>query len=56
MATLQEKIFMNIPQLKNKNYWLVWKLQVQRALKAADHWQFVIGTANTDTDGYESKK
>ena len=47
---------MNIPQLKNEKYWLVWKLQVQRALKAADHWQFVIGTANTDTDGYESKK
>ena len=29
---------------------------MQHALKAADQWQFVTGTANTDTDDYESKK
>ena len=56
MATLQEKIFVNIPQLKNEKDWLVWKFQVQHALKAIDQWQFVIGTANTDADDYEIKK
>ena len=56
MATLQEKIFVNIPQLKNEKDWLVWKFQVQDARKAADQWQLVIGTANADADNYESKK
>ena len=56
MATSQEKIFMNILQLKNEKDWLVWKFQVQHTLKAADQYQFMIGTANADTDNYESKK
>ena len=47
---------MNILQLKNEKDWLVWKFQVQYALKAADQWQFVIGTANADAYNYESKK
>ena len=29
---------------------------MQHTLKAAEQWQFVIGTANADTDNYESKK
>ena len=29
---------------------------MQHALKAADQWQFVTGTANADGDDYESKK
>ena len=56
MATSQEKIFVNIPQLKNEKDWIVWKFQVQLSLKAADQWQFVTGTANADADDYESKK
>ena len=47
---------MNIPQLQNEKDWLVWKFQVQHALKAADQWQFVTDTANADADDYESKK
>ena len=47
---------MNMPHLKNEKYWLVWKFQVQYALKAADQWQFVIGMVNADADDYESKK
>ena len=47
---------MNKPQLKNEKDWLVWKFQVQHALKAADQWQFMTGMANADTDDYESKK
>ena len=53
-------IFVNIPQLKNEKDWLVWKFQVHcmntDALKTADQWQFVTGTANADADNYESKK
>ena len=56
MATLQEKIFVNLPQLKNEKNWLVWKFQVQHTLKAADHLQFVTSMANADADNYESKK
>ena len=47
---------MNISQLKNEKDWIIWKFQMQHALKAADQWQFVIGMANTDADDYESKK
>ena len=47
---------MNIPQLKNEKDWLVWEFQVQHALKAADQWQSMTGTANADADDYESKK
>ena len=52
----QEKVFVTIPQLKSEKDWLVWKFQVQHALKAADQWQFVMGIADAEQEGYESKK
>ena len=56
MAAPHEKIFVNIPQLMSKKNWLVWKFQVQHALKAASQWEFITGTANAEAEGYESKK
>ena len=56
MATSHEKIFVNIPQLTNERDWLVWKFQVQHALKASGQWEFITGTANQEAEGYESKK
>ena len=56
MAASHEKIFANIPQLTSEKDWLVWKFQVQHALKAAGQWEFITGTANAEAEGYESKK
>ena len=36
--------------------WLVWKFQVQNALKSADQWQFMIDMTNADANDYKSKK
>ena len=47
MATSHEKIFVNVPQLTSEKDWLVWKFQVQHALKAAGQWEFITETANT---------
>ena len=38
------------------DYIIIWKFQVQHALKAADQWQFVTGMTNANADNYESKK
>ena len=56
MAASHEKIFVNILQLTSEKDWLVWKFQVQHALKAAGQWEFITGTANAEAEGYESKK
>ena len=56
MATPHDKVLVNIPQLKNEKDWLVWKFQVKHALKAAEQWDHVTGTANTEAGDYESKK
>ena len=56
MAVLHKKIFANIPQLMSEKDWLVWKFQVQHALKAAGQWEFITGTADTEARDYESKK
>ena len=56
MAVPHEKIFANIPQLMIEKDWLVWKFQVQHALKAAGQWEFIIRTADTEARDYESKK
>ena len=56
-AVPHEKIFANIPQLMSEKDWLVWKFQVQNALKAAGQWEFITGTADTEARDYiESKK
>ena len=34
---------MNILQLTSEKDWLVWKFQVQHALKAAGQWEFITG-------------
>ena len=46
MAASFEKIFVNIPQLTNERDWLVWKFQVQYALRASGQWDFITGTAS----------
>ena len=56
MAMSHEKICANIPQLTSKKDWLVWKFQLQHALKAPGQWEFITGTANTEVEDYESKK
>ena len=56
MATTHDKLLVSISQLKNEKDWLVWKFQVTHALKAADQWDYVTGTANTEGGDYESKK
>ena len=57
MATVNEKLFMNIPQLKSEKDWLVWKFQVMHALKAADQWVYVTETADpTRVRDYESRQ
>ena len=56
MATSFEKIFVNIPQLTNERDWLVWKFQVQHALKVSGQWEFITGTASQEAEGYENKK
>ena len=56
MATSHEKVFANVPQLTSEKDWLVWKFQVQHALKAAGQWEFITETANTEAEDYESKK
>ena len=56
MATSHEKIFANIPQLTSEKDWLVWKFQVQHALKAAGQWEFITGTADAEAEDFESKK
>ena len=56
MATPHDKILVSIPQLKSERDWLVWKFQVTHALKAADQWNHITGTANTEGADYESKK
>ena len=56
MATSHKKIFANIPQLTSKKDWLVWKFQVQHALKTAGQWEFITRTANEEAEDYESKK
>ena len=56
MATATEKLFTNIPQLKDEKDWPVWKFQVTHALKAAEQWEFAVGTADDQRRDYESKK
>ena len=59
MATVNEKLFMNIPQLKSEKDWLVWKFQVMHALKAADQWVYVTETADptrVETMSLDSRK
>ena len=56
MATASEKLFANIPQLKDEKDWPVWKFQVTHALKAAEQWEFAEGTADDQRRDYESKK
>ena len=56
MAVPHEKIFANIPQFMSEKDWLVWKFQVQHALKAAGQWEFITGTADIEARDYESKK
>ena len=56
MATTHDKLLVSIPQLKSEKDWLVWKFQVTHALKAAEQWDHVTGTANTEGADYESKK
>ena len=46
MATSQEKIIVNIPQITKERDWLVWKFQVQHAFKAAGQWELITGTTN----------
>ena len=49
MATASfEKLFVNIPQLKDEKDWLVWKFQVTHAIKAAGIWDRVTGTASRE--------
>ena len=55
MATTYEKLFVNISQLTSEKDWLVWKFQVKHALKAADQWNYVTGTADPEVADYESK-
>ena len=56
MATPYEKLFVNISQLTSEKDWLAWKFQVKHALKAADQWNYVTGTADPEVADYESKK
>ena len=56
MGTTHDKVQLNIPQLKNEKDWLVWKFQVQHALKASDQWGHVTGTVSTESADYKSKK
>ena len=56
MAMSHKRILVNIPQLTSEKDWLVWKFQVQHALKAAGQWEFITGTANQEAEDYESKK
>ena len=56
MAMSHEKIFANILQLTSEKDWLVWKFQLQHALKAAGQWEFITGTADAEAEDYESKK
>ena len=56
MATTHDKLLVSVPQLKSEKDWLVWKFQVTHALKAADQWDHVTGTANTEGANYESKR
>ena len=56
MAMSHERIFANIPQLTSEKDWLVWKFQLQHALKAAGQWEFITGTADAEAEDYESKK
>jgi len=56
VVTSYEKIFVNIPQLTNERDWLVWKFQVQHALKVSGQWKFVTENANQEAEGYEGKK
>ena len=50
------KFFVNIPQLKSEKDWPVWKFQVTHALKAAEQWEFAIGTADPEREGHETKE
>ena len=57
MAISQDKLLVNVPQLKkNEKDWLVWKFQVSHALKAAEQWDFVTGTADATAANFESKR
>ena len=56
MAVPHEKLFANIPQLMSEKVQLVWKFQVQHALKAAGQWEFKTGTADAEARDYEIKK
>ena len=46
---------MNIQQLMSEKDWLVWKFQVQHALKATGQWEFITGTADTKAKDYVKK-
>ena len=56
MTTSHEKIFVNIQLITREKDWLVWKFQVQHALKAAGQWELTTGTANINAEDYEIKK
>ena len=56
MAMSHEKIFANIPQLTSEKDWLVWKFQLQHALKAAGQWEFITETVDAEAEDYKSKK
>ena len=55
-AISYEKVFVSISQLMSERDWLVWKFQVQHALKASGQWEFVTGVANQEAEGYKGKK
>ena len=56
MGAYNGEIFVSIPQLTNESDWLVWRLQVQHALKASGQWEFVTGDVNQEAEGYKGKK
>ena len=43
-----ERLPLNVPQLKSKRDWIVWKFQVKHAMKAAGLWDCVTGTASRE--------
>ena len=56
MTTFLQKILVSIPPITREKDWLVWKVQVQHALKAAGQWELITGTANIKPEDHEIKK
>ena len=56
IVTTESNLFANLPQLKTKKNWPVWKFQVMHALKAAEQWEFALGTADHERQGYKAKE